>query len=150
MKKVCIDKRNFSKFELEKFLIENNSLWKVVKSLIEYAKELLSRWIKYHKSSMSVNGCFRMKTIFKLNKIWTGFMTAGFLSTVCYSNVLHNVLYHEVIEYIELLNMFLFMEKRRVSFPWNIIKDLCADETFWEWVVWCNGSQQGYFFFFNF
>lgn len=26
--------------------------------------------------------------------------------------------------------MFLFMEKRRVSFPWNIIKDLCAMKHF--------------------
>lgn len=54
-----------------------------------------------------------MKTIFKLNKIWTGFMTAGFLSTVCYSNVLHNVLYHEVIEYIELFKyVFVYGEKK--------------------------------------
>lgn len=42
-KNVSLDQRIFSKFELEKFLIENNSLSKAMKSLLESAKALGSR-----------------------------------------------------------------------------------------------------------
>lgn len=45
---VSIDQRIFSKFVLEKFPIENNSLSKAMKSLLEYAKALGLRWMKYH------------------------------------------------------------------------------------------------------